>query len=139
MKPEQKLEYIHYRIESARTTLKAAIVLAENGFWNSAVNRLYYSLFYTVSALLYTTGISVKKHSSVKSQFTLHYVKTGKIDKKYGQLLSDLFDWRQKGDYENIFDYDEESVMPLIPAVEEMLDVLEALIKKEARKLTPKY
>ena len=131
MKPEQKLEYIHYRIESARTTLKAAIVLAENGFWNSAVNRLYYSLFYTVSALLYTTGISVKKHSSVKSQFTLHYVKTGKIDKKYGQLLSDLFDWRQKGDYENIFDYDEESVMPLIPAVEEMLDVLESLIKKK--------
>ena len=29
-----------------------------------------------------------------------------KLDKKYGLLLSELFDWRQKGDSENIFDYD---------------------------------
>ena len=50
-------------------------------------------------------------------------IKTGKIDKKFGQLLSDLFDWRQKGDYDNIFDYNKESVMPIIPAVEEMLDL----------------
>jgi uncharacterized protein (UPF0332 family) len=84
-----------------------------------------------VNALLYISDISVKKHSSVKSQFTLNYIKTGKLDKKFGQLLSELFDWRQKGDYENIFDYDEESVMPLIPAVEEMLDALEITIKKE--------
>jgi len=38
----------------------------------------------------------------------MHYIKTGKLDKKYGRLLSQLFDWRQKGDYENIFDYDHE-------------------------------
>jgi uncharacterized protein (UPF0332 family) len=131
MKPENKQEYIQYRLESSRKTFEAAKVLAENGYWNSAINRLYYALFYSVNALLYISDISVKKHSSVKSQFTLHFVKTGKLDKKFGQLLSELFDWRQKGDYENIFDYDEESVMPLIPAVEEMLDVLENAIKEE--------
>lgn len=133
MKPEQKLEYIQYRLESARKTLEAAKILAENGFWNSAVNRLYYALFYSVNALLYISDISVKKHSTVKTQFTLHYIKTGKLHKKYGQLLTELFDWRQKGDYENIFEYDSESVMPLIPAVEEMLDAVETAVNEELK------
>lgn len=131
MKPENKQEYIRYRLETSRKTFKAAKILAENGYWNSAINRLYYAIFYSVNALLYNSDISVKKHSSVKSQFTLHYIKTGKLDKKFGQLLSDLFDLRQKGDYDNIYDYDEESVMPLIPVVEEMLEVLEKAIEGE--------
>jgi len=40
-------------------------------------------------------------------------------------LLSELFDWRQKGDYENIFDYDNEAVDPLFEPVEEMLKLIE--------------
>ncbi len=133
MKTDDKREYIQYRIESARKTFEAAKVLAEHGFWNSAVNRLYYALFYSVNALLYLSEIPAKKHSSVKSQFAQYFVKTGKFDKKYGQLLSELFDWRQKGDYDNIFDYDEESVMPLFLPVEEMLDLVEKAIKEELK------
>ena len=37
--------YINNRIETAYKTFEAAKVLAENGFWNSSVNRLYYSVF----------------------------------------------------------------------------------------------
>jgi len=125
-----KAEYIRYRLESSYTTFEAAKVLADNGFWNSAVNRLYYSVFYAVSALLVFHDIQTKKHSSVKSQFSLHFIKTGVFDKKYGQLLSELFDWRQKGDYENIFDYDQESVQPLFIPVKEMLDLIKEEIQR---------
>ena len=45
-------------------------------------------------------NIKTKTHSSVKSQFSLHYIKTERLDKKYGQLFNILFDLRQKGDYE---------------------------------------
>jgi hypothetical protein len=110
MTNEEKNEYVKYRIESAQKTFEAARVLAENGFWNSAVNRLYYSLFYAVNALLILNEIKTKSHSATKSQFSLLFIKTGRFDKKYGRLFSELFDWRQKGDYENIFDYDNESV-----------------------------
>jgi len=106
----ERQEYAKYRIESAHKTFNAAKVLADNGFWNSAVNRLYYSLFYAVNALLVINEIQTKSHSATKSQFLLFFVKTGKFDKRYGKLLTELFDWRQKGDYENIFDYDSDSV-----------------------------
>jgi uncharacterized protein (UPF0332 family) len=122
---KERIEYVKYRIESAHKTFDAAKVLAENGFWNSAVNRLYYSVFYAVNALLVMNEIQTKSHSATKSQFSLHFVKTGKFDKKYGRLLSELFDWRQKGDYENIFDYDNDSVQPLFKPVNEMIRLIE--------------
>lgn len=125
MKNEERNEYVRYRIESARKTFEAARVLAENEFWNSAINRLYYALFYAVNALLVLNGIHAKSHSATKSQFSLLFVKTGRFDKKYGRLLSELSDWRQKGDYENIFNYNSNSVIPLFEPVAEMIDLIE--------------
>lgn len=72
MKNEERREYILYRIKSAHKTLDAARVLAENGFWNSAVNRLYYALFYAVNALLVLNEIQTKSHSATTSQFSHH-------------------------------------------------------------------
>lgn len=129
---EERTEYAKYRIESAYNTLEAARILANNGFWNSAVNRLYYSVFYSVNALLFFNEIQTKSHSATKSQFSLYFVKTGKIDKKYGQLLAQLSDWRQKGDYDNMFDYDEKSVLPLFGPVEEMIELIEKLVKSKS-------
>ncbi|MBW6536859.1 MAG: hypothetical protein K0B11_17760 [Mariniphaga sp.] len=56
-----------------------------------------------------------------------HYIKPGKIDIKYSQLYSDLFDWRQKGDYNDFFDLSEEEVIPLIEPVEELMRLIKSL------------
>lgn len=125
MNKNDRREYAKYRLDSAYKTYEAAKILAENGYWNSAVNRLYYSLFYAVNALLVVNEIQTKSHSATKSQFSNYFVKTGKFDKKYGKLLSELFDWRQKGDYENVFDYDSEAVNPLFEPVMDMIKKIE--------------
>lgn len=122
---DERFEYVKYRLQSAHKTLEAARVLADNEFWNSAVNRLYYALFYAVNALLVLNEIHTKSHTATKSQFSQHFIKTGKFDKKYGMLLSELFDWRQKGDYANMFDYTKETVSPLFQPVSEMLEQIE--------------
>ncbi len=125
MKPVDRNEYVKNRIETAYKTFEAAKVLSENGFWNSAVNRLYYSVFYAVNAILVKHEIITQSHSGVKSQFSLHFIKTGRFEKKYGKLLAELYDWRQKGDYENLYEFDSESVLPLFDAVLEMIQVIE--------------
>ena len=134
MTPDERKEYVKYRIESAYKTVDAAKVLAENGFWNSTVNRLYYAVFYAVNALLVMNNIQTKSHSATKSQFSLHFVRTGKFDKKYGKLLAKLYDWRQKGDYENIFDYNDNSVQPLFAPVKEMIQLIERDINNNKMK-----
>lgn len=128
MTAEERDEYVEYRIKSAFTTFNAAKVLADNGFWNSAVNRLYYAVFYSVNALLVENEIYSASHSGMRTQFSLHFIKTGMLDVKFGKLLSELYDWRQKGDYDNIFDYNEESVKPLFDQVFEMITTIEQLI-----------
>ena len=130
MTPEERINYTRYKIESAHRTFDAAKILAENGYWNSAVNRLYYAAFYAINALLVLNEVQTKSHSATKSQFSTHFIKTGKFDKRYGQLFSKLFDWRQKGDYENIFDYDAKAVLPLFDPVNELVKRIETEIAK---------
>ncbi|NJO91157.1 MAG: HEPN domain-containing protein [Chloroflexia bacterium] len=60
MTPEERNQYIQFRLESALQTFEAAKVLFDNQFWNSSVNRLYYALFYAVNALLVANGIHTK-------------------------------------------------------------------------------
>lgn len=135
MNEEERIEYVKYRIESAYQTFEAAKVLAESGYWNSAVNRLYYSLFYAVKALLVLNEIPSKTHSNTKSQFSQYFVKTGIFDKKYGRLFSELLDWRQRGDYDNIFDYEKSSVEPLFGPIEEMIKLIEKEAQKKLKEL----
>jgi uncharacterized protein (UPF0332 family) len=45
-------DLIIYRMSRAKETLQDAELLADGKRWNACVNRLYYSCFYAVSALL---------------------------------------------------------------------------------------
>jgi uncharacterized protein (UPF0332 family) len=47
-----KDDLVKYRLERAKKTLEDAQLLIESKRWNSAINRLYYSAFYAVIALL---------------------------------------------------------------------------------------
>ena len=126
-----KADYINYRITKAIEALDAAKVLAENKSWNACINRLYYACYYSVSALLLSNNISTQTHAGLKTQFNFHFIKSGPIDSKYGKLFAELMDSRQKGDYGDMFDFDEEKVNPLIKPVEEFVNMIIALIKAE--------
>lgn len=114
MKINNQEDYIRYRLKKADESFADALLLAENGRWNSVINRLYYASFYTVIALLLSRGIKSSTHDGSRTQFGLNFIKTGTIDKKFGKYYSKLFDLRQKGDYGDLFDYDKETVEPLI-------------------------
>ncbi|MBK7873843.1 MAG: HEPN domain-containing protein [Saprospiraceae bacterium] len=94
MKSSERDAYIKYRIEKAGENYEVALLLIENEKWNSAINRLYYAAYYAIGGLLLKFEIETKTHTGVKTQFFLHFVKTGKIAMDLGKLYADLFDWR---------------------------------------------
>jgi len=114
-------DYIKYRLDRAEESFDDALILAANHKWNAVINRLYYSCFYAVIALLLKNDINPQTHDGVRSQFSLHFIKNGIIDIKFGKLFSKLFDFRQKGDYGDLFNYDEGTVLPLIDQVQEFI------------------
>jgi uncharacterized protein (UPF0332 family) len=120
----------NYRIQSAWKAFEDAKILADNSSWNSSMNRLYYACFYIVLALLSKYKINSHTHSGTKTQFSQHFVKTGKLKKEFGILYGDLFDLRQKGDYGEFVDFNEKQIIPMIPSVEEFLRQIELLIEE---------
>jgi uncharacterized protein len=81
-----------------------------------------------ISALLYKYDINANSHAGLKHQFTLHFIKTGLIDKELGRVFVELFDWRQKGDYGDFYDFDKEKTIPLLKPVEKLIMAIESLI-----------
>lgn len=117
-------EYIIYRLQRAEESYNDAIILAKNERWNAVINRLYYACFYAVIALLLKNDIETQTHDGSRTQLGLKYIKTGLIEKRFGRIYSKLFDMRQKGDYGDLFDYDKETVYPLIKSTREFIDEL---------------
>jgi uncharacterized protein (UPF0332 family) len=77
----------------------AAHNLADD-FYNSAVNRAYYVVFYAANALLATQGLSRSKHSGVIAAFRQHFVKPEHIESEYGRIYGRLMNDRHSGDYD---------------------------------------
>ncbi len=123
-------DYIKYRIAKSAEAINDAKVLAQNKSWNACVNRLYYASYYVVSALLLKNKLNAQTHSGIKTLLNLHFIKTGKLSKEDGKLYSDLMDWRHKGDYGDMFDFDEETVQPLIEPVVTFIRTVEIIIQE---------
>lgn len=47
-----EMPLVEYRIERAYKTMEEAALLEEKGYYNAAVNRLYYACYYATEALL---------------------------------------------------------------------------------------
>lgn len=124
-KPE---EYSKYRIQKAKETIAEVEVQIQNEFWNTAINRMYYACFYAVSALLVKHGIESSSHTGVRQLFGKLFVKTGKFDKNLAKHYTDLFEKRHKGDYNDFFDFDKETVTRLLPLSKEFISKIEELI-----------
>ena len=90
---------ISANLQRAEESLNAAKELLAKTFYDSAVSRAYYTAFYAASALLLHEDFSFSKHSAVLSAIHQHFVKTGRLDVKFGKDLNWLFEMRNISDY----------------------------------------
>ena len=125
---EEKKVLIGYRKQKAYESLKEAKAVANLGFWTLTGNRLYYAAFYMASALLLDKGIVAKTHSGVIHLIGAKFVMQGLLDREYGRLFSRLYELRQAGDYDDMYDVSEEEIYPYIVKTEQFVSKLENLI-----------
>ncbi len=124
-------DYIKYRIDRAKETIEEVRTHIENQFWNTAINKMYYVCYYAVSALLSKEQIEVSSHSGVRQKFGETFVKTGRINRDLAKHFTELFEKRHKSDYNDFYDYDEETVLRLYPVsqrfIGEIINILDYL------------
>lgn len=120
---------IAYRIERAEETLKEADFMASGEFFNTAVNRLYYTCYYAASALMIANNYSASTHKGIKVLLNLNFIKKGLLDYKYGAIYQQLFEKRQSGDYEDFMFCDKELYESLRPKAVEFLNKIKEILK----------
>ncbi|HAQ20885.1 MAG TPA: antitoxin [Prolixibacteraceae bacterium] len=128
---DEREAIVTFRVQKAKDTFAEAEGIATLSYWNAVINRLYYACFYMTSALLIQNNYSAQTHSGVIRLFGLHFVKTGIISKEAGKLYSKLFELRQTGDYDDLFNLTEDDVKPMIPLAHNFMNELQTLISAQ--------
>lgn len=126
---EERAAIVAYRIEKAKSTIKEVKDVGALGYWTLSANRLYYAAYYACVALLISHGIDATTHKGVIRMIGEAFVKKGILTVDDSKLLGRLFTMRQTGDYEDMFDWEESDVVPLIPRVEDFVVRVASLIQ----------
>lgn len=121
---------IAYRLERAHSTLGEADLLYSGGYFNAAVNRLYYACYYATIALLLSRHIEAFTHNGVKTQLSLHFVRDGRLSLEHSTTFGLLFDKRHSSDYGDFAYCDASLVDMLRPRAEAFILAVEALTKE---------
>jgi len=128
-KKKQIVNVVRYWWKRSEDSIKSVEREINARDFRFAINRLYYLLFYAVSAALLERNQDFKKHSGVRSAFHREFVKKNLLDKKLGKLYDQLFENRQEGDYIALLDFDELYVKEKLNNCKIFLDKLRPLIK----------
>ncbi|CUS77313.1 hypothetical protein JGI7_02118 [Candidatus Kryptonium thompsonii] len=124
------IDLAKYRLEKAKNTLSDAKKYFESATLESTVNRIYYAMFYAVNALLISKGLSSSKHSGVRALFNREFVKAGIVKKELGEFFSEMYDRRQKGDYEDFVQFQKEDVKLWLERAEKFIEEISEVTLK---------
>ncbi|MBI5727479.1 MAG: HEPN domain-containing protein [Ignavibacteriales bacterium] len=128
MDREEKKILIANRVEQSSIALSDAEFLLGGKRLSSAVNRMYYAVFYILSAIAIKENYSTSKHAQLIGWFNKAFVHSGKVDNKYGKLIYKIFENREKSDYDFLFSMTKEQVESSIIEIKGLIDMLKKFL-----------
>ena len=117
-------------IGKAKRRLDAAYHLLGEGFYEDAVSRAYYSMYFAAKALLLKRDITVKTHKGLLSKFGLEFVDEGVVEKYYGRALRIAEELREEADYSIFRDISKEEAEAIVKDAEKFLVRIKEAIKE---------
>ena len=124
-----KIKNINVKIEKSIATFDDSKFLIDNNKLEIAINRLYYSIFYMISALAEKDNFETSKHTQLIGWFNKKYITSNIISKKSGKIVHKLFDLRTKADYDYYTTFKKEQVIDLYDETEIFKNELLNIIK----------
>ena len=88
-------DLVSYRIETAKSDLKAAKILLNAGEYKGANNRAYYAIFHAINAVHALDGRAFKRHKD--------YVKTEIFTREVGRKIGEAEEIRHASDYDDFY------------------------------------
>lgn len=119
---------IQYRLAEAKDTQSDVELLISHDRFRAAINRIYYSMFYSLLALGAKYEFATSKHAQLIGWFNKNFILTGLIDTKYGKIINKAFNRRTKGDYDSFVEFDSETIEEMYEEMKEFNTTIERFI-----------
>lgn len=129
MTPEQQA-----LLNKAQRSLEAAQNLIEQEFYDFAVSRAYYAMFYVAEALLAQEGLSFSSHAAVISAFGQYLARSGKVPNELHRQLIDAQAQRTRADYDLAPDLSRQDAEKLISQAQTFLTIARQNLDADAGK-----
>ena len=120
-----------YKLERAREELDTAELLFDNERLKAANNRAYYSIYYSLTAVLCLEPIAFKKHKDTIGYFNKNYVHTDKFPREIGRNISKAAKIRHASDYDEFYIASKEETEKQIRTAKELADLVDKFISEK--------
>jgi len=127
---EERKIVVNLELDKALMLMNQAEKNAEIELWDVVANRLYYSLFHGVSALLIHDHHNVSTHKGAVMMFGQYYVMTGVFSAEHGKFYSKLQTMREKADYNCNWSATEELIKPMIEPAKDFIGKIKDIINE---------
>ncbi len=129
---EQRKLLTRYWMEKSEESLASSISEFQAKRLSTSVRAIYYACFYAFSAVLWNEGKVFKKHSAVRGALHRDFIKTGKLDAKWGHFYDIIFDSRQRGDYQPLVEFEPEQVRRFLEKSRGFVWQMKKLLKEQS-------
>lgn len=127
------------RLRLAAQYIKDAQTMLISHSYNSAINRLYYSVFKAISACHALKGESYKRHKDAISSFNRDYVNEEIFPKEYGRNIHILEKLRNQSDYDDFAKISKEEVIKNVSFVKDFLKSITKYCAKHIKRPIPDF
>ena len=119
---------VQYRFQQAFETIELASFLVKNQKLVIAVNRIYYGMYYALTALALETGFETSKHGQLIGWFNKEFIATRKLDSKFGKMLRNAYQNRTKGDYDAFVSFNQQEVELMLAEMVEFIEEIKKML-----------
>ena len=130
MSEDRRLAVVRYWLQKADEALESALSEQAAGRLAFASNRAFYGCFYSASAVLLASGERFLKHSGVRAAVHRVLVKAGRLQVELGRHYDLAFLNRQRGDYQELVEFQPEEVDELIAQSKLFVRAMRALLSE---------
>lgn len=129
MNEKDKAALVHYRLLQANELIHEVETLIENDLFRTAINRIYYGMFYALTALALKHDFQSSKHLQLIGWFNKNFIKEKIVPVKYGIILRDALKNRMDGDYAPFVEFKKEDIIILFVEMRDFINRIETLLK----------
>lgn len=104
MDKKENINLALYRLERAKQENSNAKLLYKEKSYLAANNRAYYSIFYSIRAVLAMERTDFKRHKDVLAYFNKNYVKTEIFPRQLGRKIIIASKVREDSDYDEEYE-----------------------------------